>query len=285
MTGGEVANALDQEPAGAGRLERLFREADGPLLMPYAVGGYPDPTSCLEILRMYRASGAGLVELGIPFSDPLADGPVIQAASQVALRQGVRPGDVLDLAGQISGEGASVVLLSYLNTILAFDPERFFTACGERGVLGVVVPDLPPEEASKLRELALAQGVDLVFIAAPTSTEARLARIAEAASGFIYCVSTTGVTGARAELNASLPAFVSRLRRHTHLPLAVGFGVSTPAQAASVAVFADGVIVGSALVDVVARSASLSKGLRAVEVLLKEMRTAITAVAAGQATQ
>ncbi len=270
-------SALDHVIAGADGLGRLFREADGPLLMPYAVGGYPDPASCLEILRAYRASGARLVELGIPFSDPLADGPVIQAASQVALRGGVRPSDVLDVAGQIAAEGVSVVLLSYLNTILAFGPARFFATCREQGVLGVVVPDLPPEEASQLHGAAQMGGVALIFLAAPTSTEARLARIAAVASGFIYCVSTTGVTGARAELNTALPAFLARLRRHTELPLAVGFGVSTPAQAAAVAAHADGVIVGSALVELVAGNGDLGEGLMAVRGLLSEMQAAMAA--------
>ena len=222
--------------------------------MPYAVGGYPDPASCLEILRTYLKSGADLVEVGIPFSDPLADGPVIQSASQVALRQGVRPADVLDLAAVAAAEGARVVLLSYLNVILAFGPERFFDRCRDGGLLGVVVPDVPVEEAGGLQAAAQARGVDVILLAAPTSTEARLARIAAAASGFIYCVSTTGVTGARTSLRTDLPEFVARIRRHTDLPLAVGFGVSTPEQADEVAAYADGVIIGSALVDIVDRN-------------------------------
>jgi len=247
--------------SGGSALTRLFRATGRPLLMPYAVGGYPDIRSCLEILRVYRESGADLIEVGIPFSDPLADGPVIQAASQVALRQGVRPGDVLDIAAEAAAEGARLVLLSYLNVILAFGPERFFERCREAGVLGVVVPDVPVEEAGGLQATARARNVDVILLAAPTSTDARLARIAAAASGFIYCVSTTGVTGARASLRADLPEFVARIRRHTDLPLAVGFGVSTPDQAEQVAGYADGVIIGSALVDVVARNKRLEDAL------------------------
>jgi tryptophan synthase alpha chain len=257
-------------------LARLFREADHPLLMPYAVGGYPDPESCLEILRTYRRSGAGLIEVGIPFSDPLADGPVIQAASQVALRQGVRPADVLDLAGRAACEGARVVLLSYLNIILAFGPERFLDRCRDRGVLGVVVPDLPAEEATGLQVTARARDVDVILLAAPTSADARLARIAASASGFIYCVSTTGVTGARASLRTDLPEFVARLRRHTDLPLAVGFGVSTAEQAGAVATYADGVIIGSALVDMVAQSESLETALNGLELHLEEIGVAMS---------
>ncbi len=272
-------------PGGSGALEAVFRAAGGPLLMPYAVGGYPDPASCLEILRAYRAGGAGLIEIGVPFSDPLADGPVIQAASQTALTRGVRPKDVLALAGDIAAEGAGVVLLTYLNTILAYDPERFFGECRERGVLGVVVPDLPAEEAESMQQVARSRGVDVVLLAAPTSPDTRLERIGREASGFIYCVSTTGVTGARSALDAGLPAFIDRLRAYTALPLAVGFGVSSPVQAAEVAAFADGVIVGSALVDVIARADSFEQGLDEVRRTVEAMRTAVTTARAGKTSR
>lgn len=258
-------------------LAGLFRDAGHPLLMPYAVGGYPDPESCLEIVRTYARNGAGIIELGIPFSDPLADGPVIQAASQVALRQGVRPVHVLDLAGRAAAEGARIVLLSYLNTILAFGAERFFDRCRDRGVLGVVIPDLPVEEATGLQQAAKAREIDVILLAAPTSTDARLSRIAAAASGFIYCVSTTGVTGTRASLRTDLPEFIARLRRHTDLPLAVGFGVSTVEQAAAVVGYADGVIIGSALVAMVAGSEDLETALNRVGAFLEETSTAVLA--------
>lgn len=254
-------------------LTEVFHQAGRPLLMPYAVGGYPDPGSCLEIVRAYLRGGADLVELGIPFSDPLADGPVIQSASVAALRRGVRPLDVLGIAGVAAGEGARVVLLCYLNIILALGTERFFDECRERGVLGVVVPDVPVEEAVGLQAIAAARDVDVILLAAPTSTDVRLARIAGAASGFVYCVSTTGVTGARASLRADLPDFVARVRRHTDLPLAVGFGVSTAEQAEEVAGYADGVIIGSALVGMIARNQSLAGGLAAIDELLYEVRS------------
>lgn len=264
--------------AVASALTTLFREAGRPLLMPYAVGGFPDPQSCLGILRTYLKSGADLIEVGIPFSDPLADGPVIQGASQVALRQGVRPADVLDLAGAAAKEGARIVLLSYLNTILAFGPARFFARCRESGVLGVVVPDVPVEEATDLQVTAKEHGVDVILLAAPTSTDARLARIAAAASGFIYCVSTTGVTGARKALRTDLPDFVARIRRHTDLPLAVGFGVSTPEQAAEVAGYADGVIIGSALVDMVAQAGDMESATAQISAYLEKSRIALAGV-------
>ena len=267
------AQSAVPDSAPGSRLTAVFRQAGRPLLMPYAVGGFPDRARCSEILRAYLKSGADLIEMGIPFSDPLADGPVIQGASVMALRNGVRPGDVLDLAGEAATMGARVVLLSYLNTVLAFGPERFFARCRECGVLGVVVPDVPVEEAGDLQATARAHGVDVILLAAPTSTDARLARIAAAASGFIYCVSTTGVTGARAALRADLPAFIARLRRHTDLPLAVGFGVSTAEQAAEVAGYADGVIIGSALVDLVARSARFEDALAGIGERLGQVRS------------
>jgi tryptophan synthase alpha chain len=269
--------SANSAPAGAqpSRLTEAFRSAGQPLLIPYAVGGYPDQESCARILSTYAQAGAGIVEIGIPFSDPLADGPVIQAASQVALRGGVRPVKVLELAGGVAAEGVPVVLMTYLNTILAYGTELFFAECGRRGVAGVVVPDVPVEEAADLQRVARGAGVDVVLLVAPTSTEARIARIAAAASGFIYCVSTTGVTGARAALSAGLPDFVARVRRHTDLPLAVGFGVSTPEQAASVARYADGVIIGSSLVDIVAASESVDAALPGLRKFLSDAAQAV----------
>jgi tryptophan synthase alpha chain len=257
----------------ASALTSLFRQARRPLLMPYAVGGYPDPAGCMSIVDCYLENGADLIEMGIPFSDPLADGPVIQGASVVALRNGVRPADVLEIARGAAEKGARLVLLSYLNTILAFKPDRFFGRCHESGVLGVVVPDVPVEEAGELQATARAHCVDVILLAAPTSTDERLARIAAAAFGFIYCVSTTGVTGVRSALRQDLPDFIARLRRHTDLPLAVGFGVSTAEQADEVAGYADGVIVGSVLVDMVARSKDLQTGLAEIGRYLQQVRS------------
>jgi tryptophan synthase alpha chain len=265
------------------RLTSTFRRAGHPLLIPYAVGGYPDLDSCADILRTYAEAGAGIIEIGVPFSDPLADGPVIQAASQAALRAGTRPAEVLDLAREASGWGTPVVLLTYLNTILAYGPARFFADCNRKGVAGVVVPDVPVEEAADVQRTALAHEVEIILLAAPTSTESRLTRIVSAASGFIYCVSTTGVTGARASLRADLPEFVARVRRHTSLPLAVGFGVSTVEQAGAVARFADGVIIGSALVDLVKKAVESGSALTGVRSFLEDaVRAVASAPHSGQ---
>jgi tryptophan synthase alpha chain len=251
-------------------------------LIPYAVGGYPDVDACRRILRTYADAGADILEIGVPFSDPLADGPVIQAASQVALRGGTRPGHVLDVAAEAAAWGLPVVLLGYLNNILAHGPERFFADCARKGVAGVVVPDVPVEEAGELQRTARAHGVDVVLLAAPTSTDARLARIAAAASGFIYCVSTTGVTGARASLRADLPDFIARVRRYTALPLAVGFGVSTPEQVGAVGGYADGVIVGSALVDTVRKADTIDVALARLWSFLEEAGKALASSSASQ---
>jgi tryptophan synthase alpha chain len=258
-------------------LTQAFRQAGHPLLIPYAVGGYPDRESCSRILRTYAEAGAGIVEIGVPFSDPLADGPVIQGASVVALRGGIRPVDVLDLAKEVSGTGVPVVLLCYLNTILAYGAGVFLADCGRKGVAGVVVPDVPVEEAGDLQRTAGDNGVDVILLAAPTSTDARLARIAAAASGFIYCVSTTGVTGARTALSAGLPDFVARVRRHTDLPLAVGFGVSSAEQAGAVAGYADGVIIGSSLVDIVRKSEDVETALLGLRSFMGEAAKAVGA--------
>jgi tryptophan synthase alpha chain len=262
-------------------LLELFKASDWALLMPYAVGGYPDKESCSRILKAYQESGADLIEIGIPFSDPLADGPVIQAASTIALGAGITPQGVLDLAREATAGGAHIVLLSYLNTILAYGPESFFAACRESGVLGVVIPDLPVEEAAELQITARSFSVDVILLAAPTSTDARLARIAAAASGFVYCVSTTGVTGARKSLGAGVPGFLARIGEHTDLPLAVGFGVSTPDQAAEVAAYADGVIIGSALVDLIAKGGDLGSGLESIRQFLTETKAAVDAAKRG----
>jgi len=246
------------------RLAQIFALAGRPLLIPYLTGGYPSLEGSRALIDRYLDSGADIVEIGVPFSDPLADGPTIQATSQVALKAGVTPGDVFQLAAHATGRGAPVVLLAYLNTILARTPEVFFEHCRDSGVLGVVVPDVPVDEAQELQRVARANGVDVVLLAAPTSTDQRLDRIAAAASGFIYCVSVTGVTGARSAVSADLTGFLQRLRVRTELPLAVGFGISTPEQAGEVAKSADGAIIGSRLMSLMQEASGEEAGLEAV---------------------
>jgi len=269
------------------RLARAFAapRAQRAALIPYVTGGHPDLETSSRVIGALIDAGADIVELGIPFSDPIADGPVVQRSTQEALLAGVTPDDVLQLAAAHRGS-APFVLLTYVNTVLAFGPERFFARAAASGVEALVIPDLPLDEAAGgvaalaaeaggLTALAAANGVSLVPMATPTSTDERLDMLAEAATTFIYCVAVTGVTGARREVGADLPDLVGRLRARTDAPLAVGFGISTPEQAARVAGLADGVIIGSALIDLIARSADAGGACGAAGDLLSAASAAI----------
>ncbi|MCL5959160.1 MAG: tryptophan synthase subunit alpha, partial [Chloroflexi bacterium] len=194
------------------------------------------------------------IELGIPFSDPLADGATIQRASFEALRQGVNVGKCLSVAGELRRKlDIPLLFMGYYNPILNFGLAAFGKACAQAGIDGLIVPDLPPEESGDLRVVCQENGLDLIFLLAPTSTEERIAKVGREASGFIYCVSLTGVTGARTSVPDKLGDFLSRVRRHTDLPLAVGFGISKREHIEIVTKWADGAIVGSALIDLIER--------------------------------
>jgi tryptophan synthase alpha chain len=218
--------------------------------MPYMPVGYPSPQLSPAIFHALVDAGADLIEVGVPFSDPLADGPTIQAATQQALAQGVVPADAFDLVRRLRAEGVTIplILMGYVNPILAYGMERYVADAAAAGADGFIVPDLPPDEAGELEALAAGQGLAVIHLVAPTSTPERLALAADHSSGFLYLVSVTGITGARETLPPHLADFVARVRAHTDLPLAVGFGIGTPDQARAVAQLADGVVVGSALV-------------------------------------
>ena len=238
--------------SGIERIAEAFEgaRADGrrAALMPYMMGGFPDLERSREIARAYVDAGADLVELGVPFSDPLADGPVIHAAGTAALRAGVRLHDVLDLARTISGR-VPVVVMCYANPLYARGLDRFADALAGSGASGLIVPDLPHEEAPDVLAACERRGIALVPLAAPTTPEARLARIGERARGFLYTVALTGTTGERAGLAEGLDAVIARVKAATSVPVAVGFGISTPEHAGAAArAGADGVIVGSRLV-------------------------------------
>ena len=218
--------------------------------MPYMPVGYPSPELSPAIFHALVDAGADLIEVGVPFSDPLADGPTIQAATQQALAQGVVPADALALVRRLREEGVTVplILMGYVNPILAYGMARYVKDAAAAGADGFIVPDLPPEEAGELEALAEQHGLAVIHLVAPTSTPQRLALAAAHSSGFLYLVSVTGITGARDTLPPDLAQFVQRVRSHTTMPLAVGFGIGTPEQARAVARMADGVVVGSALV-------------------------------------
>jgi tryptophan synthase alpha chain len=230
-----------------GRLEsalRARRDAGGRAFVPYVTGGFPGVDAGL--LQRLAAAGADAIEVGIPFSDPVMDGGVIQEASAEALRLGIRPTDVLGTIRDAAIE-VPVAVMTYVNPVYRHGIERFLDAAGAVGVSGVIVPDLPVDESAELEEAAAARGVDAVLLAAPGTTAERLAEIGRRSRGFVYCVATYGVTGARDRLDGTAEGVVEALRPRTDLPLLVGVGIGTPSQAAEVCGFADGVVVGSAL--------------------------------------
>ncbi len=222
-------------------------------LIAYLTAGFPEPEGFLPLVRAAIDGGADVIEVGIPFSDPVAEGPTIQHASFVALRKGVTPAFCLDSVRRLRLEGIEIplLLMGYYNPILARGLEVFAAEAAAAGVDGLIVVDLPPEESAPLREACNLRGLDLVYLLAPTSTPERMEVVARQASGFIYCVSVTGVTGARAELPPDLVSFVAEVRQHTVLPLAVGFGISRREHVEAVGRIADAVVVGSALIDVI----------------------------------
>ncbi len=224
-----------------------------PALMPYFTLGYPDDETSLDVVAACAAAGADALELGIPFSDPLADGPTIQHSTQVALQHGMTTRRCLDAVAELRRRGVRVplVLMGYLNPILAYGLDAFVADAARAGADGFIVPDLPPDEAGEMQAACRHHGLDLVFLLAPNSPPDRMRPVTEQSRGFVYLVSVTGVTGARERLPAHLEAFVRRVRAVTDKPLAVGFGISTPQQAAAVGRLADGVIVGSALIRAV----------------------------------
>jgi tryptophan synthase alpha chain len=245
--------------------------ADGrAALMPYFTVGYPSLPVSIEIIEAISRSGADLIELGVPFSDPLADGPTIQRSTQAALAAGTTVGACLEAAAELRRRGVNqpLLLMGYYNPILAYNLERFVHNAAAAGVDGLIVPDLPPEEAGPLQAACALNGLGLVFLLAPTSTPERIAAVSRCSTGFIYLVSLTGVTGARRDLPPDLHDFIARVRdqvrqdSETPLPLAVGFGISTPEQARLVGALADGVIVGSAVINAVDSAADPIEGAR-----------------------
>jgi tryptophan synthase alpha chain len=227
-----------------------------PSLVAYVTCGDPDLATTREVVLAAIEAGATVIELGVPFSDPVADGPVIQRASQRALAHGVTLADVLKLAAEIRqhAQSTGLIIFSYLNPILRMGLEKFCKVARHAGIDGALLTDLPVEEASDyLREMQRNQ-LATVFLAAPTSTDERLKRIAEASSGFVYAVSRTGVTGTRQQLPEDAQKLVRRLRKYTKLPIAVGFGISTAEQFAAVGKFADAAVVGSAIVETIERN-------------------------------
>ena len=232
-----------------------LRFQNRPALVAYLTCGDPDLAVTLDIALAAIDAGAEVIELGVPFSDPVADGPVIQRASERALRHGTSLLQVLQLAGQIRKKSqAGLIIFTYLNPVLRMGIKNFSAAAQDACVDGALITDLPVEESGEYLAEMQKRKLATVFLAAPTSTDARLKRIAGASTGFVYAVSRTGVTGARQQMPEDAPKLVGRLRRYTDLPVAVGFGISTAAQIKAVGEFADAAVVGSAIVEIIERN-------------------------------
>ena len=239
-------------PGVTNRIDDVFarlRERGEKALIPYVMAGDPDLATTEEWLLAAASAGADLIEIGIPFSDPLADGPVLQRAAERALAQKTTLGDVVALVRRVRAKTATpLILMTYYNLIFQYGDERLARDAAAAGVDGLIVPDLPPEEADSLASAARAAGVHLIFLVAPTTPPTRIAAIAARASGFLYYVSLTGITGSKLPPLEEIEQRVRAIKRTTRLPVAVGFGVSTPEEAARIARVADGVIVASALI-------------------------------------
>ena len=240
------------------RIASIFARAEHSVLIPYLTVGYPSVEATLKAVPLFAKNGCDIIELGVPFSDPLADGATIQQASYVALRQGITASVCFEVARELRGRVKTpLVFMTYYNPVLKFGLEQFCLKCADVGIDGLIIPDLPPEEGEELEESTKRHGLDLVYLLSPASTEQRVRLVTSRSSGFIYLVSLTGVTGARDTLPEELEAFVGSVRKKTEKPLCVGFGVSTPEQARRVAAAADGVIVGSRIVQLLGKDRSL----------------------------
>ena len=250
-------------------------------LVTYIMAGDPDPATSLALLRGLPEAGADLIEFGMPFSDPMADGPAIQAAGLRALKAGMTLRGTLDLVRQFraANDATPIILMGYYNPIYRYSVAPFLADAKAAGVDGLIVVDLPPEEDEELCRPALAAGIDFIRLTAPTTDEARLPVVLDRASGFVYYVSIAGITGTKSAEAADVALAVARLRRHTDLPVAVGFGIKTPAQAEAVARVADAAVVGTALVQRLA--ANLDAGGHAGSALVESMLADVAALAAG----
>lgn len=234
------------------RVDTVFAQSGHKALVAYVTVGYPTVESTLEVVPLLAECGCDIVELGIPFSDPLADGATIQEASFQALQAGVTPQTCLDVAKQIRQKtDVPLAFMTYYNPVLRYGLEDFCTACARAGVDGLIVPDLPPDESTDLDMTAQNHGLDLIFLLTPTSTTERIRLVVEKSRGFVYVVSLLGVTGTRDNVPSGLSDFIGRIRKGTDKPLCVGFGISTADQAQQVGQLADGVIVGSRLVQLI----------------------------------
>jgi tryptophan synthase alpha chain len=273
-----VSTATQPSPAPH-RIARAFaacRARGEAALVTYVMGGDPDLVTSLEMALACARGGADLLEIGVPFSDPIADGPTIQRAAERSLAAGTTAADCLALAAAVRARSEiPIALMGYVNPMLAYGEERFLRDCAKAGVDALIVPDLPPEEAGRFGELARARGVALIFLLAPTSTPTRRAAACAAARGFLYFVSVAGVTGARKALPADLAPKLAAVRAESPVPVVIGFGISTPAQAKALAPLADGLVVGSAIVNRIAEPGSRKARAERVATYVRSLKRAM----------
>ncbi len=264
-------------PSIAETFARLKREGR-PGLVTYVTAGDPDLARSAEILKALDRAGADVLEVGVPFSDPLADGPVIQRATERALAAGGSLRASLSLVRTVRREvSAPIVLFSYANPLMRMGVERFAKEAATAGVQGVLALDLPIEEAGEFDRVMAAAGLDTIFLLSPTTTDARIQKAAEFGRGFLYGISRLGVTGARDQVSAGAETLVRRIRRHTSLPVALGFGIARPEHVAEVGTYADAAVVGSALVSLIAEAAASPDLVSRVEEYIRSLRSACAA--------
>ena len=251
------------------RLATVLKAKGDLKLVPYLMAGFPTKKRSIDVGKRLAASGVAALEIGIPHSDPLADGPVIQRAGQAALEHGMTVAGALEVCEAVAAEGIPVVLMTYINPVLAFDPRKFAAAAAQAGAAGVIVPDLPIEEAEPVAAWLRSASLDTVFMVAPTTPLDRIAAIASHSSGFIYCVTVTGITGARKELPSGMNELLGNVKKRTALPVAAGFGISRQEHMKALRGHADAAVVGSAIVDEIERGGD---GVSLVRELLKACR-------------
>ena len=269
--GGEPPSSGEPQSSIDDLFERT-RAENRAALVGYLPAGFPDLKTSIAAIEAMVEGGVDLVEVGLPYSDPVMDGPVIQAAADRALAGGTRTSDVLDVVRASAGTGAPTVVMTYWNPVERYGVDLFAADLADRGGAGLITPDLTPDEAGEWIDASRAHGLDRIFLVAPSSTDERLAMTAEASSGFVYATSVMGVTGQREQTSSLAPTLVERLRKVTDKPVGVGLGVSNRDQAHEVAMFSDAVIVGSALVRCLLDAGSGSSGVDAVRELSRELR-------------
>ena len=263
------------------KVDRTFaqlRQRGEKALIAYVMAGDPSLQDTEQLVVELEQAGADIIELGVPFSDPIADGPVIQQAAERALRSGTSLRTILPMVTRLRARTQiPLVLMVYYNNVHAFGPERFCHEAAQAGIDGLIIPDMPPDEASPVKGPAAAAGLQLIFLLAPTSTAERRTFVARQSQGFIYYVSLTGITGAKLLSVADVGKNVEKIRKVTHVPVAVGFGIATPEDAANVAAIADGVIIGSAIVKQIAAHRGKPEMVKHVAEFVRSLKSAMSA--------